>query len=397
MNRRISDIQLLRGIAVLFVLVEHTQFNLFGEPNRLLTYIYPNFGGWTGVDLFFAISGFVIARDLIPRLARSDGRQFSTMLSFWVRRASRLWPSAWLWLALILVAVVGFNRSGAFGIVRTNLDATLAGVFNYGNFRLMATFGRSEYGASFPYWSLSLEEQFYLLLPFAVIIFRRWLPWVLLVPLFYQLYAHRHYDLFLMATRSDALMLGVLLAIWSQHPSYRWFEPVFLKSRRWLRWIVLLLLVLGLGAMGSYRFAEFRFWVGVVALISALLVFIGSYDQDYLMPDNPLKKVFLWLGSRSYALYLTHIPAYLASREIWFRIEPVNTVFAKNYNGRLALTAIVLVVIFSELNYRFVETPFRIRGKLLADRINLSPGWFQAWLGRFRNRPSIAAADSEKS
>jgi peptidoglycan/LPS O-acetylase OafA/YrhL len=96
-------------------------------------------------------------------------------------------------------------------------------------------------------------------------------------------------------------------------------------------------------------------------------------------------------------LYLTHIPAYLASREIWFRIEPVNTVFAKNYNGRLALTAIVLVVIFSELNYRFVETPFRIRGKLLADRINLSPGWFQAWLGRFRNRPSIAAADSEKS
>ncbi|MFJ2988612.1 acyltransferase family protein [Collimonas sp. NPDC087041] len=395
MNRRIADIQLLRGIAVLFVLVEHTQFNLFGEPNRLLTYLYPNFGGWTGVDLFFAISGFVIARDLVPRMARADGRQFSTLLSFWVRRASRLWPSAWLWLALILVATVAFNHSGAFGLLQTNLDATLAGVFNYGNFRLIAVFGRSEYGASFPYWSLSLEEQFYLLLPLAILIFRRWLPWVLIVPVIVQLCAHRHYDLIWMGTRSDALMLGVLLAIWSQHDSYRRFEPTFLKNRLWLRWIVLAALVIALGAIGSYHFAEWRFWVGTVALISILLVFIASYDQDYLMPDNPLKKVFLWLGSRSYALYLTHIPAYLASREIWYRIEPVNTVFSKNYNGRLALTAIVLVLIFSELNYRFVETPFRARGKRLADRINLQPGWFQAWLSRFKGRPSMST-DSEK-
>jgi peptidoglycan/LPS O-acetylase OafA/YrhL len=396
MNHRIKDIELLRGIAVLFVLFEHSRFNLFGQPFHKQELLYTFFGGWTGVDLFFAISGFVIARDLIPRLNRSVGQQFPVMLSFWVRRASRLWPSAWLWLLLILVATVGFNHSGVFGLLQTNLDATLAGVFNYGNFRLQAVFGRSDYGSSFPYWSLSLEEQFYLLLPFVAIIFRRWLPWVLLVPAVYQLLANRHISLPLMTTRSDALLLGVLLAMWSVKDSYRRFEPTFLRNPLWLRWIVLALLAIGLAAMGSSHFENFRFWVGCVALISITLVFIASYDKDYLMPDNPLKSVFLWCGSRSYALYLTHMPAYLASREIWYRIAPLNTIFDRTYNVRLGLTALVLLLIFSELNYRFVETPFRAYGKKLAHRISLQQDWFQIWLSRFRNR-SVITVDSEKS
>src|SRR5580693_514770 len=114
MNHRIKDIELLRGIAVLFVLFEHTRFNLFGQPSEVLAFIYTHFGFWNGVDLFFAISGFVIARDLIPRLNRSDSREtfFAIAAKFWVRRAWRLWPTAWLWLALLLVATVAFKKSG---------------------------------------------------------------------------------------------------------------------------------------------------------------------------------------------------------------------------------------------------------------------------------------------
>ncbi|PRC93964.1 acyltransferase family protein [Solimicrobium silvestre] len=390
MNRRISDIQLLRGIAVIFVLVEHTQYNLFTQPSHLLELLYHYFGGWTGVDLFFAISGFVIARDLIPRLNRDDDRQFSTILSFWARRASRLWPSAWLWLMLILVATVSFNRSGAFGELKVNLDATLAGLFNYANFRVVETFGRSPYGASFPYWSLSLEEQFYLLLPLVAIVFRRWLPLALAIPLIYQFFSNRHFDLILMQTRSDAIILGVLLAIWSNHDSYRRLEPTFLKNHRWLRWIILTTLLFLLGAIGSYRFMEYRFWIGIVALISIVLVFIGSYDKDYLMPNNPLKDIFLWFGSRSYALYLTHIPAYFCSREIWCRVEPVNTIFDKTYDPRLALTAIALTLIFGELNYRFIETPFRAHGKRFADRINFSSDWLKRRISKLKDYSAIS-------
>jgi peptidoglycan/LPS O-acetylase OafA/YrhL len=376
MNHRISDIQLLRGIAVIFVLIEHSRFNLIGQPGDFLLLFYTNFGGWTGVDLFFAISGFVIARDLIPRFQHNEGSILTTVVRFWARRATRLWPAAWLWLALILVAVVWFNQSKVFGNLGPNIDATLAGIFNYGNWRLMNVFGRAEYGVSFPYWSLSLEEQFYLLLPIVILLFRRWLPWVLVVGVVLQFFANRHTSLILMGTRSDALMLGVLLAMWSKHGSYRRLEPTFLENNRWLGWIALVVLVTCLGAVGSTRHETFRCWVGVIALISILLVFIGSYDKDYLMPDNPLKKIFLWFGSRSYSLYLTHIPAYFTCREIWYRIAPMNTVFDMTYNLRFTLTAMVILLIFCELTYRFVETPFRLRGKLFAEHINLNSGWF---------------------
>lgn len=374
MNRRIADIELLRGFAVFFVLFEHAYLNLLTQPSRSLAFLYANFGGWVGVDLFFVISGFVIARDLIPRLVGGDDKQspLSTVISFWMRRASRLWPSAWLWLLLILLATVVFNKSGAFGVLQTNLDATLAGVFNYGNFRFISTFGRSEYGVSFPYWSLSLEEQFYLLLPIIVMIFRRRLPMLvslLMLLVIVQFCMNRHFSPLLMATRSDGLLLGVLLAMWSNRDSYRRFEPTYLQQHRWLCFTLLTVFLIGLAAIGSSHFAGYRFTVGLVAIASVVLVFIASYDKNYLMPDGPLKHIFLWAGSRSYALYLTHIPVYLATREIWYRITPEGTVFGETYNVKLVLTAAILILMFSELNYRFVETPLRIRGKKIVVRL----------------------------
>ncbi|WP_217646025.1 acyltransferase [Collimonas sp. OK307] len=362
---------MLRGIAVLFVLFEHTRFNLIGQPGEILAYGYSHFGFWTGVDLFFAISGFVIARDLIPRLNRTEDRQgfFSVAIRFWIRRAWRLWPSAWLWLALLLLAAVVFRKSGIFGSLQANLDGTLAGLLNYANFRLMYKFGFEELGPAFPYWSLSLEEQFYLLLPIIAFVCRRWLSGVLIVLVALQFFALRNHSLLLMQTRSDALLLGVLLAIWSAHGSYRRLEPIFLQTRNWVRFALLAILVAGLAVIGTEQPENFRYRVGVVALVSAALVWIASYDADYLMPDNPLKRVLLWVGSRSYALYLTHIPAYLMSRQIWYWITPADTVFDQTYNLRLIFTAAALVIAFSELNYRFIEVPLRARGKKIVDRM----------------------------
>lgn len=380
MNHRIKDIELLRGIAVLFVLFEHTRFNLFGQPSETLGFIYTHFGFWNGVDLFFAISGFVIARDLIPQLSRVTDREtfFSIATRFWIRRAWRLWPTAWLWLALLLLATVAFKKSGIFGTLHVNLEGSLAGLLNYMNFRVMLKFGHDELGPTTPYWSLSLEEQFYLLLPLAVFIFRRRLSVVLIALVVLQFFANRHHSLFLMLVRSDALLLGVLLAIWSKRDSYRRLEPAFMKEWKWTRFFVLLIFLAGLARVGSPQFQDFRFWVGVVALISIVLVWVASYDMDYLMPDGSLKRVLLWVGSRSYALYLTHMPAYLMSRQIWYWIAPTDTIFDNTYNVRLALTAAALVVVFSELNYRFIETPLRAHGKKIVDRMGKSRLQFQA-------------------
>ena len=158
MKKRIDDIEVLRGFAVLFVVVHHASDNLLTWTSPALTRFYTYFGGWFGVDLFFAISGFVIARDLVPRLQVSTNNisALQITLAFWLRRAWRLLPSAWLWLGIILLATVIFNQSGAFGTFRANFEATIAAITQVANVRFAESFMRWEYGASFVYWSLSL-------------------------------------------------------------------------------------------------------------------------------------------------------------------------------------------------------------------------------------------------
>ena len=115
-DRRIDDIEVLRGLSVLMILFSHLRLSLI--PWEIpwwdhLTKYYFEF--WPSVDLFFAISGFVIARTLLPmvRAGRAAGQAPRTLLAFWVRRAWRILPSAWLWLWIMLLQSAVFNRSGA--------------------------------------------------------------------------------------------------------------------------------------------------------------------------------------------------------------------------------------------------------------------------------------------
>lgn len=182
MTKRIDDIEILRGFSVLLIAIHHARTNLFTWSSPGIERLGVYFNGTFCVDLFFAISGYLIARELIPRLQGSVGSEmaFRTTLAFWIRRAWRILPSAWLWLGLTLLAVVAFNESGAFGSFRTNLEATVAGVLQVANLRFAETFGREPYGVSFVYWTLSLEEQFYLTFPLIVMLTRRYLAHALI-------------------------------------------------------------------------------------------------------------------------------------------------------------------------------------------------------------------------
>jgi peptidoglycan/LPS O-acetylase OafA/YrhL len=366
--KRIMDIELLRGIAVLGVLFHHLQNNLFAVPLPLLQTIETYGQTWWGVDLFFAISGFVIARSLVPAMQGCGSRPeyWLQIRSFWLRRAFRLLPSAWLWLVVTLLACVFLNRSGAFGSLNANVQATLAGLAQYANFRFADSFFRYEYGASFVYWSLALEEQFYLLFPLMILICRKRLVWALLALVAVQILTVR--TPLLMVVRTDALALGVLLAMWSAQPGYQRWEPTFLR-RPWAGGL-LLTVVLGLMSMlatEGFHLAHYR--VGSIAILSAIVVWVASYNRDYLMPCGLLKNLMTWVGSRSYGIYLIHIPAYFLVREFSYRLQAADL---PNPAGHPILTLLMtgaLIAVLCEFNYRVIEMPMRNRGASLAKRL----------------------------
>ena len=97
-----QEIEVLRAVAVLFVVIEHLPGLIFWE-SPFLNKVTSNFSFWSGVDLFFVISGFVISQSLIWQLTSTEDQNIITKIkSFWIRRIYRVIPSAWIWLFITL-------------------------------------------------------------------------------------------------------------------------------------------------------------------------------------------------------------------------------------------------------------------------------------------------------
>ena len=356
---------------MLLVVLEHAHGNLIAWPNAAFDTFNRHFNGAAGVDLFFAISGFVIARVLLPRLAACNNHAafIRTSIAFWIRRAWRILPSAWLWLAIILTATWGFNRSGAFGSFDATAAGSIAAVLQFYNLHFAHCFMSYDCGANFFYWSLSLEEQFYLVLPLLIFLCRRHprgLVTVLIGLVLLQLLTQR--SLLGVTFRTDALLLGVLIAIAASRNGERRQMPNLLVPPRFIRspLTLALLAAIAAAATSDWTFAPYRF--GIVALLSAFLVWLASFDASYLMATSPTKRVLLWIGSRSYAIYLIHVPAFFATRELWFRSAAPGTTFDASWTLPFVLSAVTLIGVLAELNYRLVESPLRQHGTTIAAR-----------------------------
>ena len=367
-SRYIEDIVALRGIAIGYVLLTHMHHGLFTWSIPILDRVFSYIGGGFGVDIFFVISGFVISRDLIPKLmACTNTKSFiHTSLAFWIRRAWRILPSAWLWLSIILIFTAFFNKSGAFHSMTATLYGTIAAIFQVYNYWFVKCFAKYDCGANFFYWSLSLEEQFYILLPLAIFLCRKHLAFVIACLATFQLcYSSR--PVWLSMFRTDALLLGVLIAMWEKKQSYRIFENRYIANFRWLRSILVigLLVILAMDTK-IYKGSLAPFGLQIAALASAAIVLIASYNKNYLVPSRAFKKKLMWLGERSWSIYLIHVPAIFLTREIWYRIAPNGTIFDASYTIQFLLTGLGLVYILGECNYRFLELPSRNKGKIIS-------------------------------
>lgn len=370
-TERIDDIEVLRAIAVLFILFEHRDFLLYWVP-QWNQYVVPVARFWGGVDLFFVISGFVIARQLVPQLMAASGGKESwrVAVAFWIRRAHRIIPSAWFWLAVIVAICLLFSETEA----KVLSAGALAILLQLQNFfipeclvhlpALCVTQGPAV--SMTVYWSLSLEEQFYLLFPLLIIFFRTRLIYVLIPLWLVQLPMTRQLPDLLWFVRTDAIILGVLLALTLESGWRRSLEPCFLGRPTALRWAFLLFLlsaivVLAAGALGPPS-------VGLMALACCVLVWIASYNKSYILPDGLIKRGLVWIGARSYAIYLIHFPAYFMTKYVWLhstsQIDSRNALVQYGY----VVAALCVIAILSDANFRLLEQRLKKRGSITAKR-----------------------------
>lgn len=369
-SKKNLEIEFLRGLAVLFTLFSHLP-ELLPRHGESIAKVFQIAMPWTGVDLFFCISGFVVSKAYFEYFDqhRRSGTFFLAAQAFWLRRAFRLIPSAWFWVLAGLVCSAFFNTTGVFGTLYENIRSATAVMTFSGN--LANQFGVLLHPNDV-YWSLALEEQFYLLFP----LFLLWCPekwrWPsLLLLISLQFVLNRNpfgtpLSALLNSFRLDALMWGVLIYMLSTRTAYRQLEPTFLKNSSVMRGFIFLVLIYLLVAIPAQLIAM-PIAVGLIAIVSAVIVFLASFDAGYLPKIPILTPMLIWLGARSYGTYLLHVFVYRFTIEIWSRYAEMNgQTFDGRFTLRLVLTAALLIVVLAQLNYQFIETPWRKRGVRLA-------------------------------
>jgi peptidoglycan/LPS O-acetylase OafA/YrhL len=348
-------------------------------------------GGFLGVDVFLVISGYLITSLLLAEMAAA-GR--INLARFWIARARRLLPAVVLMVVVVLAAMT-LLHPGEVGNLR---GAVIASAFYVTNWYQI--FAHQSYFAQFArpsvfqhLWSLAVEEQFYLFWPPVMALGlnmfgkRRLVSGViagvagsaLLAAILFRPGTDPSRIYYGTDTRAAGLLVGVLLAFaWpaaNLAPVRRRQAAVMLDVAGVAALVALMALMMSFGELspGLYRGGFL-----LVALVTAVLLATVAH------PSSQIGRVFaisplVWIGKRSYGIYLWHWPIMMLSR------PNADVPF-----GGPALTAmqIGLTVGIAELSYRYVEVPIRTHGlRGLKDE-------FSAWCGRDRRRRMGAVAAS---
>ena len=354
-----AEIDGLRAIAVVSVILYHAQMVLFGRDWFE--------GGFVGVDIFFVISGYLITRIILSELQSKGSFSF---LNFYERRARRILPM--VFVVIFVSLPYAWQKLLPSDFVEY-AESILASLFFGSNFFFY--FSTTEYGADSalfkPFlhmWSLGVEEQFYLVFPILAIVafkyFRKHFLTILvglsLLSLqFAELMEVRNSDLnfYLPFSRFWELALGSMLAYRELH--YKASNEGFAsKSLPMLGLYLIAYSILFFDAKTPHPSFHTLLPIVGVALI------IGFASKDELVGKVLGSKPFVWVGLISYSAYLWHFPIFAFSR---MGEEPTN--FDKF--EWMALTAILSV-----MSYFLVEKPFRksdlIRRKFFFVVIGLS-------------------------
>jgi peptidoglycan/LPS O-acetylase OafA/YrhL len=300
----VPELNGLRGYAIIFVMVFHT--------GRILL------GGYIGVDIFFVLSGFLITSLLVQEYDSYGRVQFR---NFYLRRVLRLAPA--LCMLLLIYSVLSFIFLDGDKLESNLIDSLIALFYSTNWARAFAIHPPDFLGHT---WSLSIEEQFYIIWPMLLIILLRFvksrrhiilivasLAIAALVLRIYMTYTGYPFARIINGTdtKADALLTGCLLGLVLS------FNLLSVKVQqlfaKYLRYITpacaIVLIYLGTAMRINNPLTYYLGFLGVELCTAVIILDIFISERGiikYLLSG----KIIVWIGSISYGLYLWHFPVF---------------------------------------------------------------------------------------
>lgn len=353
-ERYIPGVDGLRAIAVLTVVLFHAGFSTFS-------------GGFVGVDVFFVISGFLITRLIVDEVASNGRFDFG---GFYVRRARRLFPA--LFVSLVACFVLSFllftpQHLQHFGSELLYAAISLSNVFFWSESGYFDT--SADFKPLLHTWSLSVEEQFYLVWPALLFVLLRktgkrgvWACLLMIAAL--SLYGNLRFQnglnapfmnisewltqrlkngestiFFLTPFRLFEFVIGAALV---------WLRPCIKFSRQGLE--VAMATGVGMIVYAVFRFDQNTVFPSCNALIPCVGAALVILSVDAPVAGMAVRNgASVFVGTVSYSVYLVHWPILVFYR--YWRMTPID--------ATERITLVIVSLIAGSLLYRYVEAPFR--------------------------------------
>jgi len=336
----------LRFFAFLLVFVHH--HSLFAKIPYLSIL---NTNGWIGVDLFFALSAFLFTKLLIAEYNKTKTISFK---KFYMRRIFRIWPIYFLFIGFS-VALYLFMK-GSIGNI---IGIRIIGLFTFSDNIMTAIYGYNPMPYVAHLWTITYEEQFYIFIPIIILLLVRSSVKTKLISLIsvfilfnvirFVLIANKvpHPAIWVLPiTHFESIVLGIAIGFGGFDILLKRIKPL-LVGLIGVIFFVLLCFLPNLDNISYWLILSYSF-VG----ISTSLVLFSVLKSNYLK-NIFSKELFVFLGKRSYGLYVYHllgngVASYMIAKITFL---PSNSLASFIYS--LSFTVIVSII-----SYQVIETPF---------------------------------------
>lgn len=303
---------------------------------------------WPGVDIFFAISGYLICKTFYRDIELSTTK-LDALSSFWKRRTARLLPAVIFWVTLsVIVSIFTINTPETDPLLVAQSAAT--GILGVSNIywascvQFSLHCGNADYNAVT--WSLSLEWQLYAAstIIFSILGFRRGAVVLALAAIILSTLPAPSFS-FPWVFRPQAFVFGAIIYIVTK-------KRIINISSTYSTLILIVGLTLcvlaPLNIPHPYMIPAISAGAAL-CLISAL----SGTSLRLILPSGVLE----WIGARSYSIYLCHLPLILITKEILVRLK-INEPTLANFSLSLMIAG-PLIAIAANFSYKYIELPFQ--------------------------------------
>ena len=347
------EIDGLRAIAVLSVVIYHLQFQL--NSTQILI------GGFIGVDIFFVISGYLISKILLKELAEKNT---IFVKSFYIRRARRILPVLFF-IILIFFIISYFYSLPPF--LKNYAKSSLSSIFFVSNFYFLLShinYGNivSNLSPLLHTWTLSVEEQFYIIFPFILLIIKRYFSKKILAITIILIFIsvifnlsleivntytdkYHQYNFYLFPARAWELLIGTLIAILEiKKKTSLFIDGKYLPD---VGFVIIILSLFFIKLENSYLVLKMLF----PCIGTALIIFFAN-SESYTVKILS-SKLLVSVGLISYSLYLWHFPIISI-----INLNDFSEIQFLDFNIN-KIKIFILIIFLSIFSYKFIEKPFR--------------------------------------